>query len=88
MESLLWKYKDVFGWSYNYLQGIPPSHCSTLDWTGYNDIAFPIKLVLDKFELCSCGQTRFQQTLDWRIYCYGGGSNLAFAHCGDTQENW
>ncbi len=64
------------------------SHCSTLDWTRYNNTTFPLELVLDESQLCRCGQTWFGQTLDYKFHCSNGRSNLAFAHCGGPQEKW
>ncbi len=54
------------------------SHCSTLDWAKFNDIAFPSKLVLDESQLCSYGQTRFGQIFYCRIHCSNGIINLMF----------
>jgi hypothetical protein len=31
------------------------SHCSTSDWIGYNDIAFPLELISNESQLCSYG---------------------------------
>jgi len=63
------------------------SHCSTMDWTWYNDIAFPSKPTLDESQLCSNGQTRSGQTFDCKIHYCDERSNLAFTHYGGPQKN-
>jgi hypothetical protein len=63
-------------------------HCSTLNKTGYNDIAFSSKLVSNESQLCSCGETRSEQAFNYRSHCSDKKNNLAFTHCGGPQEKW